>query len=75
MDAQTDMNLSSTHMSNLYIMLDTGSILYSLGLSSYTPDRGQLKTMKVDQNSIETEFSVVICRPTGDKWQSKTMFL
>ena len=29
----------------------------------------------VDQKSLETEFSIVICRPTGDKWQSKTLFL
>ena len=24
---------------------------------------------------METEFSIAICRPTGDKWQSKIMFL
>ena len=29
----------------------------------------------VDQKSLETEFSIAICRPTGDKWQSKTLFL
>ena len=29
----------------------------------------------VDQKSIETEFWIAICRPTGDKWQSKTLFL
>ena len=29
----------------------------------------------VDQKSLETEFSIVICRPSGDKWQSKTLFL
>ena len=29
----------------------------------------------VDQKSLETEFSITICRPTGDKWQSKTLFL
>ena len=28
----------------------------------------------VDQISLETEFSIVICRPNGDKWQSKTLF-
>ena len=29
----------------------------------------------VDQESLETEFSIAICRLTGDKWQSKTLFL
>ena len=29
----------------------------------------------VDQKSIETVFSIAICRPTGDKWQSKTLFI
>ena len=29
----------------------------------------------IDQKSIETEFSIAICRPTGDKCQSKTLFL
>ena len=44
-----------------------------------TPDRRQSKTLilstNVGQNSLETEFSIAICRPTGDKWQSKTLFL
>ena len=26
-------------------------------------------------NSLETEISIAICRLTGDKWQSKTLFL
>ena len=25
--------------------------------------------------SLEAEFLIAICRPTGDKWQSKTLFL
>ena len=29
----------------------------------------------LDQKSLETEFSIAICRHTGDKWQSKTLFL
>ena len=36
-----------------------------------TPDRRQLKTLiqstNIDQKSLETEFSIVICRKTGDK--------
>ena len=28
-----------------------------------------------DQKSIETVFSIAICCPTGDEWQSKTLFL
>ena len=38
----------------------------------------KLKTLtlstNVDEKSLETEFSIAICRPTGDKWQSKTLF-
>ena len=44
-----------------------------------TPDRRQSKTLivstNVDQRSLETEFLIAICRPTGNKWQSKTLFL
>ena len=44
-----------------------------------TPGRRQSKTpilsRNVDQKSLETEFSITICRHTGDKWQSKTLFL
>ena len=29
----------------------------------------------VDQKWLETEFSFAICRHTGDKWQSKPLFL
>ena len=29
----------------------------------------------VDKKSLETEFLIAICRPTGDKWQSKTLYL
>ena len=31
--------------------------------------------MNIDQYSLETEFLIAICRPTGDKWQSKSLFL
>ena len=44
-----------------------------------TPGRRQSKTpilsRNVNQKSIETVFFIAICRPTGDKWQSKTLFL
>ena len=55
---------------------------------SCTPDKRQSETLilstNVDQNSLETgffdchlspDFSIAICRPTVDKWQSKTLFL
>ena len=29
----------------------------------------------VDKNSSETKFLIAICRPTGNKWRSKTLFL
>ena len=41
--------------------------------------RRQSKTfilsMKQRSKSLETEFTIAICRPTGDKWQSKILFL
>ena len=45
-----------------------------------TPDRRKSKTLILSTNEdqkkkIETGFLVAICRPTGDKWQSKTLFL
>ena len=44
-----------------------------------TPGRRQSKTSmlltNIDQKSLETEFLIAICRPTGDKWQSKMLFL
>ena len=44
-----------------------------------TPGRWQSKTpilsRNVDQKSIETVFSIALCRHAGDKWQSKTLFL
>ena len=45
----------------------------------FTPGRRQSKTpipmRNVDQKSIETVFSIAIYPHTGDKWQSKTLFL
>ena len=29
----------------------------------------------VDQTSLETEFSIAICRHTSDKWQPETLFI
>ena len=43
-----------------------------------TPDRRQSKTLLTiykDQISLETVFLIAICRQSGDKWQSKTLFL
>ena len=48
-----------------------------VGNENITRGRGQLKTLatNIDQKSIKTVFLIAICRPTGDKWQSKTLFL
>ena len=41
--------------------------------------RGQSKTSilstNIDKKSLETEILITICRPTGDKWQLKTLFV
>ena len=34
-----------------------------------------IPSTNVDQKSLETEILIAICRPIGDKWQSKTLFL
>ena len=48
-------------------------------MDNNTQDRRQSKKLilstSVDQKSLVTKFSIAICRPTGDKWQSKTLFL
>ena len=43
-----------------------------------TPGMRQSKTQQsaiADQKSLETVFSIDICRLSGEKWQSKTLFL
>ena len=35
----------------------------------------QIQLRNVDQKSIETMFLIAICRLTGDRWQSKKLFL
>ena len=32
-----------------------------------------IRMMNVDQKKLETEFLIAISRPTGNKWQSKTL--
>ena len=43
------------------------------------PDRRESKTLLTigdrGYKSLETVFSIVICRRSGDKWQSKSLFL
>ena len=47
-------------------------------LTVHTLGRHQSKmfipSKNVDQISLEIEFLIAICHPTGDKWQSKTLF-
>ena len=47
--------------------------------SSITTDGLQLKTsilsMNVDKKIVRNRVLIAICRPTGDKWQSKTLSL
>ena len=47
------------------------SVMFLLGGGFYiTPGRRQTHA---DQKSLETVFSITICRQFGDKWQSKTV--
>ena len=51
----------------------------SVSIVFITPDRRQsetlIKSTNIDQKPLATEFSIAIYRSTGDKWQSKTLFL
>ena len=44
-----------------------------------TPNRRQLEMLilstNIDEKSLDTECSIVICCHNGNKWQSKTRFL
>ena len=42
-----------------------------------TSGRRQPETLvfTMEMVSLETKFSIAICRPPGDKWQLKTLFL
>ena len=55
------------------------SFIASIKSARFTLGRRQSKTAilsrNVDQKSVETVFLIAICRHTGDKWQSKTLFL
>ena len=48
-------------------------------VSAHTPDSRQSKTLlTIDERGsriANTVFSIAICRQSGDKWQSKTLFL
>ena len=54
-------------------------VICSLSRTRLTLSRRQSKTpillRSEDQKSLKTEFSIAICRHTGKKWQSKTLFL
>ena len=53
--------------------------LPAIAVIGIPPDIWQSKTVilstNVDQKLLETEFLIAICRPTGDKQQSKALFL
>ena len=54
-------------------------VMSDFDLNWFTLGRRQLKMLiqstNVDKKSLETEFLLAICRHSGDKWQSKTLFL
>ena len=58
----------------------THSRLFSYGNKLNTHRKGDNRKRSwqltnADRKSIETVFSIPICRQIGDKWQSKTLFL
>ena len=54
-------------------------VMSDFDLNWFTPGRRQSKTLiqptNLDKKSLEIEFLIAICHPSGDKWQSKTLFL
>ena len=51
------------------------SFLYDVYHTGYAAIENVNTIDNVDKKSIETQFSIAICYPTGDKWQLKTLFL
>ena len=46
-----------------------------ISLLPHTGSKTAILSRNVDQKSLETEFLIAIFRHTGNKWQSKTLFL
>ena len=70
---QTSLRLISVSLSNvLYCIYDVSVV------SRCTLYLNKILFTLIDErgsNSLETVFSIAICRQLGDKWQSKTLFL
>ena len=68
---------SHVEQSTTESLRNSHSVVFS-GNYTITRGRRQSKTLTIDERipkSLETAFSIVICRQSGDKWQSKTLFL
>ena len=66
------------HYNSLLPLQRTAATWMSVKVPYGTLGRRQSKTLilstDVDQKSLETEFSIAICRQSENKWQSKTLF-
>ena len=64
---------------NIYYHLAAFVIPFNLICNMTKPGRRQSQTpilsRNVDPKSLKTGFSIAICLHTGNKWQSKTLFL
>ena len=80
------MRYRCTSILNLFLLMIPVYVVYdgivntrAEGKVFLTPGRRQsktlLKSMNAGQKSLETMFSIAICRRSGDKGQSKTLFL
>ena len=72
MDAHDELSLC---WQLIVLLMLTFSHFFSSILFVYMFTSGRRQSRNVDQKSLETEFSVAIWRHTGDKLQSKTLFL
>ena len=50
-------------------------LLRSFQNKIYTQSKMLILSTNIDSKLLETEFLIGICSLTGDKWQSKTLFL
>ena len=56
------------------IVLATYSVgLYSINTSKRRQSKTLILSTNIDLRSLEIKVLIVVCRPTGNKWQSKTL--
>ena len=71
---QIGANLSQ-HLSQWQVFPVSVEIIMEKLMVSRRQSKTSILSTSEDKKSLETEFLIAFCRQTGDKWQSKTLFL